>query len=1079
MKNFLAILFLISSTVSIGQYDPLNSPNTFQAEDNPYYWKNNPPFEGYWQQDVHYTIKVNIDEVNETISGTEELTYWNNSPEDLHYVFFHLYQEAFQPGSYYDNLQNANDVYPIYGKYEQDGLGTEIASIMANGSQLEHEQDNTVLKVWLPKPLVSGDYITFEIDFTTYYGPFDGNRSGPHVRRRMKTFNDSLTKHFDGVHWYPRIAVYDAKFGWTTDQHLGHEFYGDFGTWDVELTFASNYVVDATGNLVNQDDVMPDDLRQQLDISNFASNDYTPLELPYDPNDRKTWIFHAENVHDFAFTADPTYRIGEVVWNGVSCIALAQESHAWGWQNAAEYTARIIQTYSETFGMYAYPKMIVADAKDGMEYPMLTLDGGFDPGYRGLLCHEVAHNWFFGMLGTNEAYRASMDEGFTSFATDWCLECIDGDTIVSWPPRSAYAQKFIKPRIVRDRAYDAYLGDAMRQQDPTLNTHSDDFGGALAHGGGYSHVYFKTETMLWNLQYVLGDELFWGAMSHYFDKWKIAHPYWEDFKESIVEYTQADMNWFFDQWYETTKTIDYAVKSVKKGEGENEYIITFQRKGEMQMPIDFIVLTKDGDTLSYYIPNSWFEKKTDATTLPRWIGWGDKLYTEYEAVVTIPGKINDVIIDPSARMADVDMLNNRLSFPLTVEFDHKMYNGVDRMNYEAYVRPALWWNGYDGVKAGFHTHGNYMNYKHKYSLSVWLNTGMGQYLRPGYQNDTLGTVNNDFDNLSFVFTYSTPLKCFSKHTNLFVEARNLDGLQYYKGGLEKYSDSKNTRAYIYFKSLYRKDTNDLYYLIYDEEWREDEWNNTINFGLDHKYKFVSGNGKLNLNIRSSSIASDYNYSQISLEAINNMHLGKLEFKTRGFVQWGTGSNLAPESALFLAGANPEQMMDNLFLRSVGFVPYEWAGHGSTLNHLHYGGGLNLRGYSGYLVPNDFVKNGDTLTRYAYKGNTGIGANIELDFDKLIPFTIPKLRNFLHLDLYLFGDAGLIAINTQYEDFTLSDIRVDAGIGAALTIKRWGPLQLVNPLTLRFDAPMFLNRTPYEDPKFINPTRFVVSVNRTF
>ena len=121
---------------------------------------------------------------------------------------------------------------------------------------------NTILKIELPETLKSGKSITFQIEFKTYF-----DKGG--VRRRMKTFNSWGYKHYDGVHWYPRIAVYDSKFGWTTDQHLGHEFYGDFGTFDVELTFANNFVVGATGFLQNRDQVLPPDLREKLDIKNL------------------------------------------------------------------------------------------------------------------------------------------------------------------------------------------------------------------------------------------------------------------------------------------------------------------------------------------------------------------------------------------------------------------------------------------------------------------------------------------------------------------------------------------------------------------------------------------------------------------------------------------------------------------------------------------------------------------------------------------------------------------------------------------------------------------------------------------
>ncbi len=491
MKKIISCLvavlwFSINHTVLAQKYNPLLPPNTYRNADNPHYWKNKNPYCGYWQQDVHYKIKARIDEKTDIITATEELTYWNNSPDTLTYVFFHLYQNAFQPESYYDKLQRENKIKPVYGKYESQKKGTEIANLKVNGQSAKIEIDNTIMKVYLPQPLLPNQSITFTMDFKTY---FDKGS----VRRRMKVFNAWGYKHYDGVHWYPRISVYDRKFGWTTDQHLGREFYGDFGTFDVELTFASNYIVGATGFLTNRKEVLPDELRKKLDIGNFAQkpwNSKPSVIIPYDSTKTKTWIYHAENVHDFAFTADPTYRIGEAHWEDKVIYALAQEPHASRWQNAAQYTAKVIQVYSQDFGRYVYHKMIVADARDGMEYPMLTLDGGMDPSYRGLLAHEVGHNWFFGQVGNNETYRAMLDEGFTQFLTAWALTRIDGDTLIQLPPRSNYVKKFknpVSPRLYR--AYFGYLMDAITEDDAFLNTHSDDFNGAIRNGGGYRHVY--------------------------------------------------------------------------------------------------------------------------------------------------------------------------------------------------------------------------------------------------------------------------------------------------------------------------------------------------------------------------------------------------------------------------------------------------------------------------------------------------------------------------------------------------------------------------------------------------------------
>ncbi|MCH8319324.1 MAG: hypothetical protein IIA88_12690 [Bacteroidetes bacterium] len=585
-----------------------------------YYWKKRLPHPGYWQQDVHYEIKAAIDDKKDIIDATYyKLTYWNNSPHDLDELYFHLYQNTFQPGSYYHDLWLNNNRVPKFGvRYEEKGLGTVIENLKINETPVETELDNTILKVKLNQPLKSGDSLIVTMQFKTY---FDQGS----MRRRMRRYYFFGNKHYNGVHWYPAICVYDRKFGWTTDQHLDKEFYSDFGTFDVTLTFPHEYIVEATGILQNPGEVMPDTLRKLLDITNFKD---TPLNsppsviIPKKNNKTKTWIYHAENVHNFAFTADPTYRIGEIEWKGIKIISLAQEPHASKWQRSAEYAAKVIQLYSQDFGMYAWPKIIVADAKDGMEYPMLTLDGGLYPRHKGLLAHEIAHMWFYGMVGNNETYRAFLDEGFAQFLTVWCMDKLERDTISTSPPSGKINHRY-------NRLYYPYLKNLHEGYDAKLNTHSAAYNGALRHGGGYGLVYYKTGVMLYNLQYVLGDELFLKAMQYYFNKWKFCHPYPEDFRKAIIEYTQTDLNWFFDQWLETSKTIDYAIKKcIKKGsptpalpegEGEptlenpslseekkikNKYIITFKRKGGMQMPIDFEVTTKDGEKSSFYSDSS-------------------------------------------------------------------------------------------------------------------------------------------------------------------------------------------------------------------------------------------------------------------------------------------------------------------------------------------------------------------------------------------------------------------------------------------------------------------------------------------
>lgn len=1060
------ILFLLAffpCVLSAQRYDPLHPPNTFRNADNPYYWKNRPPYEGYWQQDVHYRITARLNETDDVVDGTVTLTYWNNSPDTLHEAFFHLYENAYDAGSYLEMLERSQG-----GEAWDTTLrrGTDVFSLSVDGQQAERETDNSVMRVKLPKALPPGERTTFECAFRTHWG-------GGY--RRMKLFNAWGYKHFDGTQWYPRISVYDKEHGWDTYQHLGTEFYGDFGTFDVELDMPNNMVLEATGWLQNPEEVMPADLRAKLDIRNFKDKPWNekPSDItPYDASVRKVWKYHAENVHDFAFTADPTYRIGEAEWNGVKCIAMAEEPHASGWQNAADYCAKVIRSHSTNFGMYAYPKMVVADARDGMEYPMLTLDGGREPDYRGLFVHEIGHNWFFGMVGNNETYRAMLDEGFTQFLTAFGLEDIDGDTLVEDPPKSSYERDFTYPELAREsEVYDGYTRDAAKWAVPPIDTHSDDFGYYEKQGlSGYGHVYAKTATMLYNLQYTLGDTLFQRAMKHYFNQWKIAHPTLTDFRNSIINYTHFDLNWFFDQWITTDKRIDYAVRGVKNRNADSGQQIRFRRKGDMQMPIDFTVIAKDGAHHDFHIPNTWFQKSTTATVLPRWIGY-DELQRDYTANVNIPSGIADVLIDTTYRLADCYQPNNSLKLPFDAGFDHHIRNRPDRRAYEGFVRPDLWWNGFDGAKLGVHFHSGWLRYKHKLWLTAWINTGMGQHLPDN--GPTVG-----YDPISFNLRYENGTEKLLRGSRVEVAARMLDGLERYAAAFNWDLPGGRTTLRTSMRFLLRRSGDDLRYLLFPAEWEPNALNSVWDNSVRHRYDHRFGSGDVTLNVRNSSVGSAYAFAQATLTAINDNRFGRLNLRTRCLLQFGTG-NTPRESQLYLAGASPEDMMENKYTRSAGFVPSDWMGYGASLNHFQVGGGLGLRGFAGYVAP-ELDGNGQlTLT---YRGNSGAAFNAELDIDGLLRIRPKVTREWLHLDAYLFGDVGSMGYRQTTDAGTvrlrLAPPRADAGAGVALTIKKFWRLVDVNPLTIRFDVPAVVSNLPYGETDHI-AFRYVVGINRSF
>ncbi len=1084
MRIFFLLVLVFSSRILLSQND-----NAYRSKENRHYWQNRKPFAGYWQQDVAYRIEADVNERTRVINATEELTYWNNSPDELAFVYFHLYQNAFTKGSYLHELYNVNG-QPVkrMGPYQRQGLGTIVENMKVNGKKVKTELDNTILKVYLPQPLKPGESIVFTMDFSTFFDTGD-------FRRRMGVYMSNGFPHFNGVHWYPRISVYDIKKGWDTDQHLNKELYGDYGLFDVKLTFANNYIAEATGALQNENEVLPPDLRKKLDVKNFANkpwNEPASTIVAYDSSKRKTWHYIATNVHDFAFTADPAYRIGETVWKGVRCIALVTEPHAAKWQTASGYVAKIIQTFSEDFGMYDYPKMVAADANDGMEYPMLTLDSGVEPDFHGLLVHEIGHNWFYGMIGNNETYRAALDEGFTQFLTAWGLRKIDGDTMIETKEKNKYKRNHREPKLAIDRSvYTRYISDAMKHDDKELNTHSNDFHSAIAHENGYSSVYHKTATMLYNLQYVLGDTLFQNAIRHYVDMWKFAHPYFEDFRQSIIEYTHQDLNWFFDQWMETTKTIDYGIKSVKKSLKNNEYKIRFKRYGEMQMPIDFTVTAKNNEQYSFTIPNNYFQKKTKNKILPKWYGW-DLLYPTYTAKVNIPTGIKLVQIDTSNRLADIDMMDNYkrpglMLAPesLNLKWESYIGNTPSWKKYTAFIRPDVWWNAIDGAKLGVNFNGSYMNYLRKLYVTVWCNTRLlSEQKYRVYEGESWWKGISPID---YTARYETPLKKINNKISWGVESRLIEG--YAKHGIYSfYQLNENNQFRIEANTLYRRSDITNKYLFSPAEWSSydnsavglsTQKNSYLQLQYRNNYKEKFGFGQASLTARTSF---NYNYSYLQGEVVNHKAWRKLDIHTRLFARLGFGDETPHESALYLQGANPEEMMENKFTRSHGIIPLSMGGfHTDGFANLHAGGGLNLRGYNGYYA----IDADDNGVIYAnYKGRSGAAINMELEFDKYFKFRPKYIRDYLHLDMYLFADAGLINrgvldlnnISDVQPTKYWSKLRADAGIGTAWTIKKLGPFEKFTPFTVRFDMPLLLSSPPSAKPDFFS-WRWILGVSR--
>lgn len=1086
-KIFLSLACLASFHCAKAQYPGSDVP--YASERNPWYWKNRLPHGGYWQQDVDYKINARLDDKTFIITADQTLDYKNNSPDTLRVVYFHLYQNAFQPGSYADELQRANKSKPTYGAYERDKKGTEVENIKSTTHGVSSVRlDNTILIVTPEKPIAPGESVHFSMDFKTY---FDVGT----VRRRMKVFGHNKYLHFDGVHWYPRIAVYDRRHGWETDQHLGKEFYGDFGTFEVNLSLPNNYIVEATGELMNEEEMLPPALRAKLDLKNFANKPlYSPPgEIIAPDGSFKTWRYKAINVHDFSFTADPTYRIGEVNFKGIRCIALAQEEVASRWQSAPAFIARVIEIFSRDFGPYEWPKIVVADARDGMEYNMITLCGGLEPEFHNVISHEIGHEWFYGMVGSNETYRAFMDEGFTQFITMWALEEIDGKYEIRGPMGPGDWRRNYSPAPLREeRLILPYIYNAISDSPESINQHSDGYNSALGHGGGYAMVYYKGGTMLANLRYVLGDSLFLAAMKHYVATWKFMHPYPENFRETISHFTGQNLDWFFDQWIESNKVIDYSIRKVRSDKDTTR--ITFTRKGRMQMPIDFTVTWKDGSKQTYTIPNSYFNKPGSKNLKP-WIGW-DLIYPEYTAAIPSNGKPKKIEIDTGRNLADVDSRNNTWPYPVKIKLDTLANRGGDRYSYTLVWRPDLWYNAVDGIKAGLHLEGNYLNRRNFLSASVWYNTRLLNQLEGS------APIAGKQMPVNYALSYSNVFKA-SPSAGYFIDNRLLDGFYYLRGGFTK-DFGKNWTSSIYYKTYGLARNVDSAYAISDYDAVGAISPNshfrfsTFSASLRKNYAARKYFGKITAVLTAPAFRAFGSplsnivpaVGSFTIENINTTRLGNLDLRSRLYGKWLFSENYIHQyQALLLGNGNQEDMLESKFYRSRLGSPSLYAETDGYM-HTHFTGGLNMRGYTGFATSRRTLLGGQNSMVYL---TAGASANVELSFAKVFKIRPKGISRFIALDPYFFGDAGIargsfvspsLTESVHYTNFSgqqylsgYSDLLADAGIGLMMRIKNWGRAATASPLTLRADFPIYTS-LPLDNT---NPLafRWLLSVGSAF
>jgi len=545
--------------------------------------------QAYFQQDVAYKIDVKLDDKTHELNAFETIEYTNNSPQELAFIYFHIWPNAYDNNSTALAKQYLLDSNSELFNIEKRRGYIDQLDFKVDGETIVWEYDKEhidICKLQLKAPLKPGERITISTPFHVKLPLGVTSRLG-HVKQTYQI-----------TQWYPKPAVYD-QYGWHQMPYLNQgEFYSEFGSFDVSITIPKNYVVGATGDLQNEAELawLTQIAAKTAKIETFDTKD----AVIESSTEFKTLRYTQVNVHDFAWFADKHFNVlkGEIQLpdsdQKVTTWTMFPNAEAALWKNSLEYIGDAVYFYSEKNGNYPYKQCTALhsalSAGGGMEYPNVTVIGNSSNAreLEIVIMHEVGHNWFYGILGSNERVYTWMDEGLNSFnEARYMREKYDKEDAFS--NSMGIPKKLTKLIGLDDIRYKnfqeiTYLALARTNSDQNPSTLAAAFTPM-----NYGAVpYMKSARTFDYLMSYLGEETFDKAMKKYFEKWKFKHPYPKDLRQVLEEESGEDLSWVFDDLLNTTKKIDYKICKVKDGQQ-----VFVKNKGAINAPI-LINGVKDG-----------------------------------------------------------------------------------------------------------------------------------------------------------------------------------------------------------------------------------------------------------------------------------------------------------------------------------------------------------------------------------------------------------------------------------------------------------------------------------------------------
>lgn len=573
--------------------------------------------QSYFQQEVNYKIAVRLDDVRHELFATEQIDYINNSPDTLGEIYFHLWPNAYKNNEtalVKQQLENGNA--GLYFAPPSDRGFIDSLSFTVNQEKVNLEYDSVnidIARIILNQPLFPGKSVQIQTPF--------------HVKLPHAKFSrlGHLGQSYMITQWYPKPAVYD-RYGWHPIPYLDEgEFYSEFGSFEVHITVPKNYVVAATGELQNQDELEWLDKKAEVtkQIAVFSHD----MTFPKSEVELKTLIFKQKKVHDFAWFADKRYHVlkGSVEMPHtkvrITTWAMFTNNEADLWMKSIEYINHALYDYSLWNGDYPYRYCTAVDgtiaAGLGMEYPNVTVIGKSRnaSALEDVIVHEVGHNWFYGILGSNERDHAWMDEGINSFNEIRYNYTRYPDKSSAGQIQFGFFQKLIgmDNYNLKDIFFVVYDIASSHHTDQPIELTSPVF-------TGFNYgiiVYSKTAIVFEYLKSYLGDSLFDACMQKYFEEWKFKHPYPDDIRNVFEKTSGKKLDWFFNDLIKTTGKIDYSITGITSLKGENlintssqSYILKIRNKGDVVSPFSISAI-KRGQSIS----TRWIDGFKDADTI--------------------------------------------------------------------------------------------------------------------------------------------------------------------------------------------------------------------------------------------------------------------------------------------------------------------------------------------------------------------------------------------------------------------------------------------------------------------------------